>query len=522
MMHIAPDHLVLRRPHFHVRDAKLFFMISLRPFADLQDHDLVLWEAIDGKTTVGQLEARIPDARARVQRLWSLGACELAEPHFPAQRRRVLVIEPHMDDAVLSVGGVMWQRRHACQFTLLTVAAISNFTSYCRINRAYFDVAEVTSVRRAESQLVVRLLGGEHHMLDLRDSPQRYKSGNWSLDWYAKNRRALSAYQNRSPHECEVQHWANAIAHALATIQPDELWVPMGIGSSVDHQTTRNACLRAIVQLSVPLDQTPVYLYQDVPYACAFPSHSRQILTALSSRGGVLQPIRHDIRTAMPAKLRLISVYGSQFKMSYMQPRVERCARATSDQQNGLGEMMFRVVRLPEPLNEMSLYSGRTSVEKTRSRLQKWYPRHRTARRIRILCPMGVGQWKKYMTCLLDAFPEAKFEVHKSTDSLDETRELYSDRVLVHGVRSTPLGWLLRLVRLRFCRPYPTIILTHAKLENLATILEIAHAGCRPLTCTTLDHLVLGLRSLPSSPMRPRAASSDATEPCALPEYSSD
>lgn len=522
MMTLSPDQLVLRRPHFHVRDDKLFFMISLRPLAELEAQDIALWYAIDGTTTIGQLETSIPKARERVQHLWLLGACELAEPQFPERRRRVLVIEPHMDDAVLSVGGVMWIRRHEYHFTICSVAAISNFTSYCRINREYFDARKVTALRRAESQLVARLLGGEHRMLDLCDAPLRYQRESWSLAWYTRNRRALSAYQNRSPSEREVQHWAHAIADVLDEVRPEEVWIPMGIGTSVDHETTRNACLRAIAQASIALDQTPVHLYQDVPYACAFPSHTGQILTAFSSCGGVVQPTCHDIRTVLPAKLRLISIYGSQFKMSFMQPRVEKCARAASDQKGGCGEITCRVIRLPDRLNEPAMYSGRTFVERVRLRLQKWYPKHRAARRIRILCPMGVGQWKKYMTYLLDAFPQAAIEVYKSDDSLDETNELHSDRLVVRGVRSTVLGWLMSMIQVRFSRPCPTIILTHAKLQKLSTCLEIGYVGCSPLTCTTLDHLILGLRSLRSNSLAAGTASLTASEASAFPERSSD
>ncbi|MFP4216369.1 MAG: PIG-L deacetylase family protein [Phycisphaerae bacterium] len=471
-------------------------MISSRPFASLSEDDVVLWNAIDGRKTVQELGSTVPRGAQRLKRLWSLGACEFAEAAFPKGRRRVLVIEPHMDDAVLSVGGLMWRKRHECQFTLLTVAAVSNFTSYYRLDREYFDPEAVTPVRRAESQLIARLLGGDHLMLDKRDAPLRYNAGHWSLTWYRKNRRSLSAYQNRSPSEDEVRSWAEALANSLASVDPDEIWLPLGVGTSVDHQTTRNACLRALQRLPVHLGSTPVYFYQDSPYAYQYPWHTDQIVQAFSAAGGGLDRAGHEIADVMEQKLRLVSIYGSQFKLDYMRPRVEGCAKAASDRENGFAELRFRIRALPDKLDEMSMYSGQQHVEKAKARLRGWYPRHRTASHVRILCPMGVGRWREYMDALLDAFPNATFEVYKSDDSLDETDTLKTARIVVHEVQANAWAWLKRAVRLRFSRPAPTVIFTHAKLERLSAFLRLAYTGCHALPCTTMDHLVLALRAL--------------------------
>src|SRR6478736_5671512 len=106
------DFIPVKRPHFTLRDEGLVFLISRRPFASLEAGDRALWNHIDGVATIGQLRGVAADADVRLERLATLGVCDLVEPRFPANRRRVLVIEPHMDDAVLSVGGEMWARRH--------------------------------------------------------------------------------------------------------------------------------------------------------------------------------------------------------------------------------------------------------------------------------------------------------------------------------------------------------------------------------------------------------------------------
>src|SRR5258708_7688360 len=52
--------------------------------------------------------------------------CEIVEPTFPSDRKRVLVIEPHADDAALSIGGVLWLRRHECASVVAPMAARRN------------------------------------------------------------------------------------------------------------------------------------------------------------------------------------------------------------------------------------------------------------------------------------------------------------------------------------------------------------------------------------------------------------
>ena len=70
-----------------------------------------------------------------------------------------MVIEPHMDDAVLSVGGLMLQRCGECEFLIVTIATRSVATSYRDLDREFFDIETVSGIRKAESRIVARLLG---------------------------------------------------------------------------------------------------------------------------------------------------------------------------------------------------------------------------------------------------------------------------------------------------------------------------------------------------------------------------
>ena len=108
------DLVVFRRPHFELRNGSLFFLLSTRPHAELDEKEAKLWAMIDGITTIGQLKQAQPGAEERLGRFWDSGICEFVPSRFPEKRKRILIVEPHMDDAILSVGGLMWSLRESC------------------------------------------------------------------------------------------------------------------------------------------------------------------------------------------------------------------------------------------------------------------------------------------------------------------------------------------------------------------------------------------------------------------------
>lgn len=497
------DHLVpLRRPHFHLQGRQLFFLVSKRPHTEFDAVDAALWGRLDGQTPISRLREQIPDALERIQKFWDRGIVEAAQARFPAERKRVLVVEPHMDDAILSVGGVMWQQREACEFTVLSVVGVSNFTSYHRLDREYFDVATVSRLRRDESETIMRLLGGHHRVLDQHDAPLRYQPGLWTRPWYVKHRRSISAFINHSSPDAEVESLVARLIPVLAATDAQEIWIPLGVGTSADHEMTRNACLWALQRLPEPTRRAELFFYQDVPYAKQFPWHTAQILDAAAAAGGVVEPVCVDIGEAMPAKLRLLSVFGSQFKPSYMDPKVIATAHQAMSSDTRQGELIFRIKRLPGPTGQLPYYSGRGPIEELLPRLASWYPRHRAAERIRILCPMGVGRWQQDLSCLLEAFPATIFEVHLTRDAVEETTRLVSPRIDVRPVEGLKLAWILRILRVLFSRPRPLIVLTSAKLRKITPLVRAACFLAGVLPATNFDHLVqaLRIRISPSDP----------------------
>ncbi len=498
------DLVVFRRPHFELRNGSLFFLLSTRPHAELDEKEAKLWAMIDGITTIGQLKQAQPGAEERLGRFWDSGIFELAPLRFPQERKRILVVEPHMDDAILSVGGLMWSLRESCEFTLLSVAGRSNFTSYYSLERDFFDVEKVSQLRKSESTLVMRLLGGQHAVLEELEAPLRYQAGDWTLDWFKQHRKSVGEFVVHSASDDETESWAAAIERFLLTVAAEEIWLPLGIGIHTDHELTRNACLRVLRRLPNVESRMAIFLYEDVPYASQFPAHTAQVVGAIAEAGGVLEPQASDITCAFDAKLRLLSIYGSQFKMSFMSPRVEVASRFASPSGEGCCERRFKMNRIPGAVAPLSVYSGRKVVEDLVIRLGPWYRRHRMARRVRLLCPVPVGRWADDMQLLLQAFPQAILEVHVSRRSLAETEELSSPRIDVRPVGGLGGAWLQRLIRLAVSRPCPMITLMGQNHLAGARVARVACFLSDTFIATRMTHFVQAVEGVLASP---RAAS---------------
>jgi LmbE family N-acetylglucosaminyl deacetylase len=483
------DSLVQARPQFVRRDSQLYFLLSRRSHLMLGPAEQALWDRIQEAQPLGLLRQTFAAADETLSRFWKSEVCEFIEPPQLAPRRKVLVVEPHMDDAILSVGGVMWKRRHSHDFTLVTLAGLSNFTSYYELDREYFDVEQISLLRRRESELVMAMLGGRHTALDLAEAPLRYQPGNWALDWYRGHRRAVSAFISHASDASELATWTQAVATAMTTLSYDELWLPMGIGAHTDHELARDASIAALTREGVVPARVEVYFYQDVPYASRFPLHTPKFLSVLESSGAQLSPHAEEISEAMPAKLRMLSAYGSQFKMSYMTPKVEHAARALRPEGNGYFELLYRLDVRPDSVDTSQLYSGQRFIDASLAQLKGWYRRHRNATRIRMLSPMPFGRWKHDVNLLLRAFPAATLEIYVASDTVPETEDYVSSRVRVLPIAGRGRAWATQVARLALTEGLPTILLMGQKRQMLSRISAVMLLRSDCISLPNMTHM---------------------------------
>jgi LmbE family N-acetylglucosaminyl deacetylase len=490
--------IVLRRPHFRLVGDDLFFLISRRPYVRLSADEMAVWEALDGDVSVDTLRARFPVTIDPVLRRFAeLEICEIVPTDYPKSRRRVLIFEPHADDAVLSVGGTMWLRRYECEFTIVTIASRSNFTSYYDLDRDYFDVDQVSTLRSAEGALVARLLGGRHRALDQPEATLRYQGGNWSLDWYRRHKISVSAFIAHHSGSAELQAWAEAIHDALGEEASAEVWFPLG-SPHTDHELVRDAFLLLLRENRELFAGREIRLYQDVPYAARFPDFTPIVVDGLTRMGAHLTPEIVPIASVFDAKLRLVSLYASQFKLEAVRADIEASAHQ-ADRSGGLVERFWHINQMPETLEPLSLRADELIVQHAAERLAPWVLKHRNAKRIRLLLLMPAGRWAKDMEYLLDVFPEATVEAYIASAAAAEVANFDSPRVSVRHVDSGTKTWVLLGLRLILMGPAPTLFLAGEKRLREARFLSALWPMSDPIVLPTMDHLVSGLQRLASA-----------------------
>jgi LmbE family N-acetylglucosaminyl deacetylase len=514
MRTLPGDSVPLPLPHYRLREDGLHFLISRRSVARLDAREQEIWRALDGTSRVQDLVARYPaSALPTLCRLLDLGVCLLVESRFPEARRRIVVVEPHMDDGVLSLGGVIWQRRAECEFTIVTLAGRSNFTSYFYLDRDYFDVEEVSALRRAESELFARAVGGRHVALDLPEAPLRYRPGRWTLDWFRAHQGSVASFIGHTSGPGELRAWTDALRQALRDLPADEVWAPIGVGPHTDHELVRNAFLKILMEDVDRLRRGEVRLYQEVPYAARFPRFTAEIVEELTRSGASLERETIPVTESFADKLRLVSIFASQFKLDVLRPDIEAAARAAAGEGGGMAEVLYRVTAPPDHLDLLALSVGAAEVRRLAKELGPWLERHRRARRIRLLMRPPAGRWAEDAQLLLDAFPLARLSVRASSDALAEMKDVHSPRIEVGLIGQGAAGWALGVLRANLEGPAPTLVIAYPERMREARALSRLLLLSDPLLVPSMNHLALALRLLAGSSGTPAAAPGRSDRP---------
>jgi len=488
--------VVVRRPHFRLQGDSLFFLISKRPFAVLAPAEQRLWNALQSEPTVGELEALLgASASEDIRRLVALGVAEVLTPPPPGKRRRVMVIEPHMDDAALSVGGLMLRRRAECEFLLVTVATQSVATSYRGIDRDFFDVQTISDLRKAESQIVARQVWGRHIPLGLVEATLRYYPQKWTLDWFRRHEQAVWEYLKHAAGRGELELWTQTIAKAIKDLQPEEIWMPLGIGMHVDHQLTRHACLNILRTNPKLVEERVCRFFQDVPYAADFPNHTAALVETLRGAGLKLEEERVDVTDVKQEKMHMLSVYLSQWKTEVIQVRVENCSKALGGPPGSSRELWYRVTAAPtEDLDMIDTSARKESIYRVVREVVPWLHRNRNARKIGIVLAAPMGRWADDLKYLLDCFPNAQFEVHTQTKFAGHAEMFASPRVEVR-LGGDRWRWMLGdALRTILGRRLPLVIITGREREKHGGWLARFGMFSDPVVAATMSDFVEALR----------------------------
>ncbi|MCE9644517.1 MAG: PIG-L family deacetylase [Chloroflexi bacterium] len=221
---------------------------------------------------------------------------------------RWIYISPHLDDAVLSAGGLIHEQTRAgmeveiwtmmCGFP--PTAELSPFAQVLHYQWGIAEAADVVAARRAEDVHAAGLVGARAVHFDYLDCIyRRGRSGEWLyFDIYVP------------PHEDEADLPARMAESISARLKPDDQLVcQLALGSHVDHVTVRRA---------VDLLQKPVQYDVDIPYLFNSPDE-----LALKTAGmkETVQPVSEAGLTSWQDA---IAAYTSQLGMLFETPEAMR------------------------------------------------------------------------------------------------------------------------------------------------------------------------------------------------------
>ena len=443
-MSLDDDVAVALRPHYRRRGRELFFLVAKKPRLALDDSELALFDAIDGSRTVGELCANDSDRLASLRRWHQAEIIDLIAPRPPGpDRPHLVVVEPHLDDAVLSAGGRLLNRRGKQRTTILTITRWSNFTSYWFKGRFPFDMNTVTELRLAECRQAARLVGADMVVMNEREANLRSVPAEaWSE---ASIKRLFDAYWrghfHSIPFDDEVEAWSVRIAERIAELDPDELWIPLGLGEHIDHRLARDACLRMIARDRQRFAGMKIELYEDLPYATEFPHHAAQIREALARVGTRIEPKTEPIADVFEEKLRAVGVFASQSKLDHMAPKIREAAEQAGARGH-LAERSHALVELgstaPPPT---ALSAQQRPFEKLRPHIGPFLERRASIRRLAVFAAAPFARFPEEMDALLEIFPYATVVVFVLAEHLWQTEGFRHARVEVRAVPHRLASW---------------------------------------------------------------------------------
>jgi LmbE family N-acetylglucosaminyl deacetylase len=195
----------------------------------------------------------------------------------------VLMISPHLDDAVLSCGQLINSRPGTVITTVLAGFPHGPHAGWSAQTTGLPVAEDANSMRRDEDQRASRALGARTHWIDI--PAQEYGPNSSPSEWL------LSIQQS--------------IATAIATTE-SSVFLPLGL-THPDHIVVSDAALLAVLASKVES-----YVYMEMPYGQARPGRVRRRLRHIGRQFTIdpLAPFVGDVEKKADA----VNAYASQLE----------------------------------------------------------------------------------------------------------------------------------------------------------------------------------------------------------------
>jgi LmbE family N-acetylglucosaminyl deacetylase len=175
--------------------------------------------------------------------------------------KKILVLSPHLDDAVLSCGGWMAQAAQAGERVLVYNLFCAHYQGPLspaarELHASWGNPADITALRAAEDRQALAALGVEGIYGDARDLIYRQDTCG---EWLYPNMADIMGRRNPQD-DALVGHYFEKVT-ALFSVKEVEIYAPLGIGGHIDHLLA--------FDLGMRLQESgfTVHFYEDLPYA---------------------------------------------------------------------------------------------------------------------------------------------------------------------------------------------------------------------------------------------------------------
>ena len=211
----------------------------------------------------------------------------LRDRRTAARRGRLLIISPHLDDAVFSCANLLLENPGAVVVTVFAgIPAKRNDVPDWDRSCGFTSTRQAMLARRREDRLALRLLGAEPHWLGFLDFQYR---------------------EQASPGEIPL-----ALLHVLQRYRPARVAVPLGL-HHLDHRVTHVAALH-VMHVMHEIRGIQWLLYEDAIYG-SVPGLVEERLASLPQEDGItLHLAKGPGRADAPLKAKAVQCYPSQLR----------------------------------------------------------------------------------------------------------------------------------------------------------------------------------------------------------------
>ncbi len=208
--------------------------------------------------------------------------------------RPITALSPHLDDAVLSCGGLLLQHSDAEVITVFSADPPAP-------RRSALANLALPEKRRAEDARAMGMLGCSFHLLDLPDAIDRVDANRSPL--YSRLPSLFGAVGAADAPVC-----GSIVAAVTALVKDRLLLCPMAVGAHVDHQLCAHAGRRLLAA------GLAVLFYEDAPYVYPEPGPTVAGDTVRKASGRLRARVTgiEDIAINVDAKAEVVACYGSQ------------------------------------------------------------------------------------------------------------------------------------------------------------------------------------------------------------------